>query len=108
MYKQTIPAFVNGDENLGNLIVREKNKMLAKDHKGALDTIIPLLITKEVFIVSKEALNCKGAFTKTYLFGEVPTCSNDYAWPFELDQNVSEGYGIGLHIREKTIEEPRD
>lgn len=47
---------------MGNLIVREKNIMLAKEHNIELGDKFLLLITKEVFIIEKELTRCQLPF----------------------------------------------
>lgn len=53
VFKQVIPAICPIGENIGNLIVRQKNIMLAKEHNIEHGDNFHLLITKEVFIIER-------------------------------------------------------
>ena len=53
IFRQVIPECPPG-ESIGNLIVREKNIMLAKEHNVDRGDKFFLLITKEMFRIEQE------------------------------------------------------
>lgn len=86
-------------ENIGNLIVREKNIMLAKEHQVDCGNNYQLLITKEVFKITKEVSNRK-TMTSTFLFSEVPFEQGSYTWPYQFENRPLE---LSMSPRNKVV-----
>lgn len=99
VFKQKIPDHVGPGENIGNLIVREKNIMLAKEHQFDCGNNYQLLITKEVFKITKE-IQTKKAMTSTFLFTEVPFDLGSYTWPYGFEHRPLE---LSMSPRNKVV-----